>query len=86
MDLCAECTKDVKAVIDLMPADLSCVAVSAAFTAACEAAIGETGVGTVACAVGGAIVYKLCEEHGWPWVKSHSGEVAHEICVAAKLC
>jgi hypothetical protein len=86
--LCGTCKKVVEKAIGAMPDDLACTAAAAGIVAAIELA-GEGPEDPVADAlaiVAAAVIEELCLKHGWPWIKSHSNDVAEVMCKAAELC
>ena len=86
--LCGTCKDVVEKAIGAMPDDLSCVAAAAGIVAAIELAGGgpEDPVADALAAVAVAVIEEWCEKHGWPWIKSHSHDIAEVMCKAAHLC
>lgn len=71
----------------------SCLALDAIVDAACEAAFGGTGLGTVACLGAGALAGGVCAEHAHPndaagihWIHQNAASLANLQCRQCKLC
>lgn len=88
MSNCDKCKSIVKQAIDSMPADLTCGVAVAGIAAAIDAAGGgpEDPIADALVMVAAGVIEENCVKYGWPWIKSHAGDIASAMCKEAKFC